>query len=109
MCPTDHSIESTPKILDEYLIDDPEKVLIVLHETNRQLLEHLTQAAMTIQDLRNETNINPGTIKRQLDILENAKLVFIESIKENDYHIKMKYYRAIAKQFLIHFQIPKKN
>ncbi len=61
---------------------------------------------MTIQDLRIATDINPGTIKRYLEDLQQHKLVFVESISENEYHIKMKYYRAIARSFVIKFRVP---
>ena len=92
------------EIVDEYTIEDPELVLVVLHDKKRQILELLAQKAMNIQDLRTATEINPGTVKRHLDDLQAHHLVFVESTLENEYHIKMKYYRAVARR--LHYQIP---
>jgi DNA-binding PadR family transcriptional regulator len=96
-------------VLDQFIIEDPELVLIVMHDIKRMILDLITRKAMNIQELREATNVNPGTIKRNLDDLEKNHLIFVADTKWNEYHIKMKYYHAIAKKFIINFQIPQKD
>ena len=88
-------------------ISDPAKVVVILHEKKLIILEHLIKKAMTIQDLRKITGMNPGTIKRHLkDLLANGLVKVARTIK-NDYNITMTYYRAMAKEFNISIHIPK--
>ena len=98
--------DPTKTIIDELTIEDPELGLIIFHYKKRQILELLIKKAMTIQELRIATKINPGTIKRHLEDLQQHNLVFVESTSENEFHNKMKYYRAIARSLLIKVRIP---
>ena len=93
-------------IADEKRIHDPELALKIMHGEKMQLLHHLVKEAYNIQELKNLTNMNPGTIKRHLDDLCKAKLVFIQRETKNDYNIRMKFYRARAKKFIIEFTVP---
>jgi predicted transcriptional regulator len=92
-----------PDVLE---ITDPSLILVILHEKKKILLNLLFTRAMTIQDLKNATKINPGTIKRHLDDLTKHNLVYVEETKRNDYNIIMKYYRATARSFLINIRLP---
>jgi len=102
------SINASKKqeIQDELIITDSSLVLIVLHDKKKLILEHLLEKDMTIQDLRQSTGLNPGTIKRHLDDLKLHKLVFDSRKEKNDYNITMKFYRAVARSFKIIIQIP---
>lgn len=97
------------EIKDLILVTDPSLVLVILHEKKRQILNILLNEEMNIQDLKKATGLNPGTVKRHLDDLIKNNLVFISSIKINDYNIKMKYYRALAKKIKISITLPESN
>ncbi len=99
------SIDKSSKIKEEIKITDSSLALIVLHEKKKMILKMLLEKAMTIQDLKKATNLNPGTIKRHLDDLVKNKLVFVAKVKYSDYNIRMKYYRATAKNFIINIKI----
>lgn len=99
------SISKSSKIKEEIKITDSSLALIVLHEKKKMILKMLLEKAMTIQDLKKATNLNPGTIKRHLDDLVKNKLVFVAQVKYSDYNIRMKYYRATAKNFTINIKI----
>ena len=83
------SKESSIEVKEELEISDPEKILIILHDKKREILKCIFQEGKTIQEIRDETGINPGTIKRHLTDLEKSGLVFLEAIKRNDYNIKI--------------------
>jgi len=99
------SNSKTLKIKEEIKITDPSLALIVFHEKKKMILKMLLEKAMTIQDLKKATNLNPGTIKRHLDDLVKNELVFVAQVKYSDYNIRMKYYRATAKNFIINIKI----
>jgi len=99
------SIGKSSKIKEEIKITDSSLALIVLHEKKKMILKMLLEKAMTIQDLKKATNLNPGTIKRHLDDLVKNELVFVAKVKYSDYNIRMKYYRATAKNFIINIKI----
>jgi predicted transcriptional regulator len=94
--------------IEELLIQDPELVIKVMHEKKQIILNLLFEEALTIQDIKKQTKINPGTIKRHLDDLLEHNLVYVEYIEQNAYNILMKYYRAKAKKFIINFVLPEK-
>ena len=57
-------------------------------------------------ELKKETNLNPGTIKRYLDDLVSKDLVRLTRKVQNEYGFFLKYYRATAKLFVIHIEWP---
>jgi len=95
-----------PEILEEMTINDPDLVLVLLHEKKRQLLNCLVKERMTIQELSTRTRMNPGTIKRHLDDLIKNNLIFVQKKERNSYNVLMKYYRAVANEFHIYFRLP---
>ncbi|XEO80199.1 hypothetical protein WKT22_05246 [Candidatus Lokiarchaeum ossiferum] len=100
------SSESNMEIHEERIITDPTLVLTLLHEKKRMIVNLLLKNAMTIQELKNATKMNPGTIKRHLDDLMKNDLIFIAEERLNDYNIKMKFYQATARRFIINFTLP---
>ena len=87
--------------MDKKVFTDPDILQILAHEKNQRILSLLIEEEMTIIDLKNETNLNPGTIKRHLNQLIEKELIEQSRIETNRYGIKMKFYRATAKQFEI--------
>ena len=57
------------QIMDKKVFTDPDILQILAHEKNQRILSLLIEEEMTIIDLKNETNLNPGTIKRHLNQL----------------------------------------
>lgn len=98
--------EDAREIKDLMVVGSPELILIILHEKKKEILKLLFEKGHTIQELKNLTGINPGTIKRHLNQLEENNLVFVQYIKKNSYNIKMKYYRATAKHIKISIELP---
>ena len=86
---------------DKLVLTDPKVIRVVLQEQRLQILNLLLYDMKNIQELRDITHINPGTIKRNLDELMEYGLVYIAAIKKSDYNITMKYYRATARQIEI--------
>lgn len=93
-------------IKEKIIVSDPKLIRIILHEQKMLILNAILREMKNIQELKEITGLNPGTIKRNLDELMEFKLVQIMSIKKSEYNITMKYYQAVAAQFEIHFTIP---
>lgn len=98
--------QSNHDIPEERLINIPEQILQIMHEKKQIILFQLFHKAMTIQELKERTGLNPGTIKRFLDQLMIDNLVFVEYSKRNEYNILMKFYRTTAKKFRISILLP---
>lgn len=92
-------------ICERLVITDPKVIRVVLHEQRLQILNILIHNMKNIQELRELTQMNPGTIKRNLDELMEYGLIYIAAIKKSDYNITMKYYRATANRIEITFQL----
>ena len=60
----------------------------------------------TIYDLKKELKLNPGVIKRHIDLLLSVGLIVQSKIDKNDVGLTLKYYRASAKTFKIHIDWP---
>ena len=95
------------KIKEEATITNPSAVPIVFHEKKGMLLKLLVEKEMTIIDLKKETGLNPGTIKRHLEDLLQHGLIFITKEQINEYGIVMKFYRATAKKLIFKLTWPK--
>ena len=87
-------------------ITDPALIMQVMHSNKQRILKEIFQQGRTIQELKNLTGMNPGTIKRHLDELMKHSLVDVERTDRNEYKILMKFYRTVAKNFEIHFTLP---
>ncbi|MHA1301352.1 MAG: winged helix-turn-helix domain-containing protein [Candidatus Helarchaeota archaeon] len=102
----DSSLMDDDIIQTKKLISNPEIVPILFHEKKQEILKLLIEKEMTIIDLKNSLKMNPGTIKRHLQDLITKNLVKQTKIKINKYGIKMKYYRATARQFIFNIKWP---
>ena len=93
-------IEKTKKI------SDPSAVSILFHEKKQELLKLLIENDLNIREMENLTKLNPGTIKRHLDDLLEKNLVFQSQTIKNEYGFTLKYYRAVAKKFIVNIEWP---
>ena len=67
----------------------------------------MIQEELTIIEISKKLDgLNPGTVKRHLTDLENAKLIVLSKEVRNEFGINMKYYRAVAKQFHVNLSFP---
>ncbi len=100
------NISSIPVIKDEILIENPVAIEILLHDQKKKILKLLIEKDMNLMDLKNATGINPGTIKRYIFEMKDAGLALptIEKMHQNG--IRMQFYRAKAKHFVIHIRWP---
>ncbi len=102
------------EIRESIVIRDPEiSRLLLQKDKNRILTLLIKNKEMTIQQLSNALldgkPWNPGTIKRHLDDLIRKKFVFKSGQKRSVYNVKMKFYSAAAKEFVIDIHIPDKK
>ena len=93
-------------IKDEIVLSDPEIISVFRSEGKQDILKVLITQEMNINELKNILKLNPGTVKRHLDQLLEYKLIKQTREDENSWGVKMKYYRAVAKRYIIHFSWP---
>ncbi|UCE13910.1 MAG: winged helix-turn-helix transcriptional regulator [Candidatus Heimdallarchaeota archaeon] len=98
----DESLDIPPK----KVITDPSVVPVLFHKKKQKILNLLLEKEFNIMELKQETNLNPGTIKRYLDDLVSKDLAFLTRKVQNEYGFFLKYYRATAKSFIIHIKWP---
>jgi len=100
--------ESTNEVTipESKTINDPTVIPVLFHEKKQMILNLLLENELNIMELKHQTNMNPGTIKRHLDDLVSKELAFISQKVKNKYGIVLKYYRATAKSFIIHIEWP---
>lgn len=92
--------------LKKQIITDPATIRALFQKDKLQILNILLREAKNIQQLKEATKINPGTIKRNLDDLIGLNLVKEAGIKKSSYNITMKYYIATAEEFEFQFKLP---
>ena len=61
----------------------------------------LIQKEYTIYDLKKELKLNPGVIKRHIDLLSSSGLIEKVKTGKNELGLTLKFYRAAAKTFSI--------
>lgn len=93
-------------IKEEITLEDPDAIAIFKSEGKQDILKILINKEMNIHDLKNELKLNPGTVKRHIDQLLEFNLIVQTREDENSWGVRMKYYRAVAKKFIIHFSWP---
>ncbi|MFW9905654.1 MAG: hypothetical protein ACFFFH_15075 [Candidatus Thorarchaeota archaeon] len=98
--------ENPPDIPKTKVISDPSVVPVLFHKQKQLVLNLLLEKEFNIMELKEETKLNPGTIKRYLDDLVSKKLVKLTRKVQNEYGFFLKYYRATAKSFIIHIEWP---
>ena len=93
-------IKETMEISDHLIVG------ILFHEIKSEIMKLLIKGEFTVMELSKELEKNPGTIKRHLDdLLENNLIKQHKTIK-NEYGIKQKYYRAVARNFIVNLTFP---
>ena len=98
--------ENASDIPPKKVLDDPSVVPILFHEKKQLILNLLLKKEFNIMELKKETNLNPGTIKRYIDDLVSKDLVQLTRKVQNEYGFFLKYYRATAMSFVIHIEWP---
>ncbi|MFX0015998.1 MAG: ArsR family transcriptional regulator [Promethearchaeota archaeon] len=98
--------DASSDIPESKIISDPSTVPVLFHEKKQMILNLLLEKELNIMELKQETNLNPGTIKRYLDDLVSNDLAFLSRKVQNEYGFFLKYYRATAKSFIIHIEWP---
>ena len=93
-------------IKDNFTLENPDAITIFKSEGKQDILKILIEKEMNIHDLKNALKLNPGTIKRHIDQLLEFNLIVQTREDENSWGVRMKYYRAVAKKFIIHFEWP---
>lgn len=66
----------------------------------------MIRAERTIYDLKRLLNLNPGIIKRHIDDLMEKGLILQTRIGTNNMGMNLKYYRAVARKYIIHLEWP---
>ncbi len=90
------------KILDEIIFNTPEVVSSLFHKKKQLILEKLIIKEMTIYDLKTELRMNPGEIRRHILDLADKGLIFQTKTVRNKMGMTLKYYRAKAKNYIVH-------
>nr|MDO8111233.1 winged helix-turn-helix domain-containing protein [Candidatus Sigynarchaeota archaeon] len=99
-------IDAERSMADEAIIKNPGTVPVLFHEQREAIMRLLIEKACNIIELSKATKMNPGTIKRHVDMLVDHGLVFLAILDTNEYGIKLKYYRAVARKFVFSFGWP---
>ena len=102
----DKNKKETSLIKEKFTISNPSAIPIIFHEKKGMILKLLIEKEMTIIDLKHETGLNPGTIKRHIDDLLQYDLVFISKTQISEQSVVMKFYRAKAKEFNFNIKWP---
>jgi len=90
----------------EMIVTIPEDIPTLLHEKKWEILHILIDHEKTIRQLSVDLKINPGTIKRFILDLENRQFIEQSRKIKNEYGITLKFYRATAKKYIIHLELP---
>ena len=91
---------------DEMIVTDVDAISLFKSGGKQDILRVLMENEMNIHDLKNALKMNPGTIKRHLDQLLEFKLIVQTREDENSWGVRMKYYRTVARKFIINFHWP---
>ena len=95
-----------PEIRDELIVKEARVIPVLFHEQRETIMKLLIDGQRNIIDLSKVTKMNPGTIKRHVDLLVQHGLATLSTIDTNEYGIKLKYYRATARKFTFSFSWP---
>ena len=90
----------------EMLVTNPQDIPTLLHEKKWEILQILINHEKTIRQLSAELDKNPGTIKRFIKDLVNRQFIEESRTFQNEYGITLKFYRAIARKYIIHLELP---
>ena len=84
----------------------PTRVSALDHDVRQQILKLLIDNELTIMQLSQKMDLNPGTVQRHLKILMEGDLVPEPKIITNQYGFKEKYYRAKARKYTFYLEWP---
>ncbi|GAB4318708.1 MAG: hypothetical protein Kow0069_21980 [Promethearchaeota archaeon] len=88
------------------VITDPEAVPALFHEKRLAIMRLLVSGEFKIVQLKEVLRMNPGTVKRHLEVLLQHGLVVPPRVVVNKYGIREKYYVAAAKRFKVRIDWP---
>jgi predicted ArsR family transcriptional regulator len=89
-------------ILDEITFNTPDVVPTLFHKKKQLILKKLIIKEMTIYDLKTDLRMNPGEIRRHiLDLIDKGLIIQTKLIR-NKMGMNLKYYRAKAKNYIVH-------
>lgn len=98
-------VKFVPK--ERIIFHSPKLVKILFHEKRHVILSSLVEKEMTVYDLKTSLNLNPGVVKRHIDILLKAGIIVQTRTATNELGMNLKYYRARAENFCIEIEWPK--
>ena len=101
-----HIVVTQKVIAEEITYSDPDVVGLLFHDIRGQMVRLLMEQDLTLRQLSDILQLNPGTTKRHLQELTEKKIIFFCSEIQNQFGITMKYYRATAKRFRIELEFP---
>ncbi|TFF67223.1 ArsR family transcriptional regulator [Candidatus Thorarchaeota archaeon] len=85
---------------DLAIIDDPKIIKILFEPTRAEIIfKYLVNNAMTVKQLADALDKNPGTILHHIDKLKKAGLVVQERTEQTVTNIVQRYYRATAREY----------
>ena len=85
---------------DLEIISDPKTIKILFEPTRAAIVfKYLVQDSMTVKQLSDRLNKNPGTILHHIEKLKKAGLIVEERTEQTRTGIVQRYYRATAREF----------
>ena len=85
----------------EKTFTQPDVVPSLFHEKRQEILSILIDKEMTVYELKNTLNMNPGVVKRHIDNLLQHGLIKQTHQEQNRMGMTLKYYRAVATKFIV--------
>jgi DNA-binding transcriptional ArsR family regulator len=83
-----------------YFLNHPNEIKAYIHPTRITLLQMLAKEKRTISSIAKELNIHPANITHHFKLLEKEGLIRLVEKRDIGRNIE-KYYRAIAKDFIV--------
>jgi DNA-binding transcriptional ArsR family regulator len=94
------SKEPVPPMSDLEVISDPKTIKILFEPTRAAIVfKYLSNAPMTVKQLADALDKNPGTILHHIDKLKTAGLVVQERTEQTPTGITQRFYRASAREY----------
>ncbi len=85
---------------DLCIIDDPKTIKVLFEPTRAEIVfKYLVNSAMTVKQLADALDKNPGTILHHIDKLKKAGLVVQERTEQTVTGIVQRYYRTTAREY----------
>ncbi|WP_371803960.1 winged helix-turn-helix domain-containing protein [Candidatus Lokiarchaeum ossiferum] len=91
-----------PELQKEFT--EPDVVTCLFHDKRQQILSVLISEEMTVYDLKTALKMNPGVVKRHIDLLLDRGLIKQTRTDQNKMGMTLKYYRAVAIKYIVHLE-----